>query len=66
MNELSLLKLLLVAVSMLCVLRLFVFMLLGDAQSGPGIGRLLRRQNVPPETDAKRRKGVCESRRSRH
>ena len=64
MNELSLIKLLLVSVSMLCVIRLFVVAFLGDAQAGPAIGRLLRGGNAPHETDAKRRKGVREKPRS--
>ena len=43
MNELSLIELLLGSVSMLCVLRLFVVVFLGDSQAGPMIGRHLRR-----------------------
>ena len=43
MNELSLIELLLGSISMLCVLRLFVVVFLGDGQAGPIIGRHLRR-----------------------
>jgi hypothetical protein len=43
MNELSLIELLLGSVSMLCVLRLFVVVFLGDSQADPIIGRFLRR-----------------------
>ncbi len=42
MDELSLIKLLLGSVLMLCVLRLFIVAFLGDGQAGPVIGRLLR------------------------
>jgi hypothetical protein len=43
MNELSLIELLLASVSMLCVLRLFVVVFLGDSQADPIISRHLRR-----------------------
>lgn len=62
MDELSLIKLLLGSVSMLCVLRLFIVAFLGDGQAGPAIGRLLRGLEAPPETEAKRQKGVRERR----
>ncbi|MFY9656925.1 MAG: hypothetical protein WAK01_10105 [Methylocystis sp.] len=45
MNELSLIELLLGSVSILCVLRLFVVVFLGDSQADPIIGRLFRRLN---------------------
>jgi hypothetical protein len=43
MNELSLIELLLGSVAMLCVLRLFVVVFLGDSQADPIIGRFLQR-----------------------
>ncbi len=43
MNELSLIELLLGSVTMLCVIRLFVVVFLGDGQAAPIIGRHLRR-----------------------
>ena len=41
MNGLSIIELLLASFSMLCVLRLFVVVFLGDGQAGPVISRVL-------------------------
>ena len=53
MNGLSIIELLLASFSMLCVLRLFVVVFLGDGQAGPVISRSFRR---PDHTGAQERR----------
>jgi hypothetical protein len=66
MIEVTLAKLILLSLSIVGVLRLFVVVFLGDGQTGPAIGRFMKRLNASSNMGAVRESGASQRRRPVH